>query len=386
MALVTYSDSEASDTDLSPKPEVTDKKIKSSSATAPKRIVNRDNPRKILVNLNTSGDAGTDYAENDEPAKKRPRMGDGGGAFAGFNAMLPPPKRTKPDASKNDTKPGGKDTARKVFSLKTSSTPGFERETDNGIEQDTKEEDQHVMMQSKPEDVKIKGNAMMFKPLSVARNGTRKKPKVASTVSTEKSSNTETAKPTTSEVPAPAPKPKPKASLFGLSTDEEKHSPAEKSDQLESYEPLLYNAEPTDSPNPSLPAAYPDTQPISPSVSEQAVSAAGPQSLTSIANDLNLSKSEMRQLFGRRGQEAGSVPKVLTFDTEQEYKSNAEYLAAATEEELAALRHNPVRSIAPGKHTLRQLVNAVSNQRDALEESFAAGKRNRKEAGAKYGW
>jgi hypothetical protein len=48
--------------------------------------------------------------------------------------------------------------------------------------------------------------------------------------------------------------------------------------------------------------------------------------------------------------------------------------------------HNPVRSIAPGKHSLKQLVNAAQSQKDALAESFAKGYQNRKEAGSKYGW
>ena len=37
-----------------------------------------------------------------------------------------------------------------------------------------------------------------------------------------------------------------------------------------------------------------------------------------------------------------------------------------------------------GKHSLKQLVNAASNQREALEEHFAKGKSNRKDAGARY--
>ena len=58
----------------------------------------------------------------------------------------------------------------------------------------------------------------------------------------------------------------------------------------------------------------------------------------------------------------------------------------AHETDIASVQHNPVRPIAPGKHTLQQLVNVASNQREALEESFATGRRNKKEAGAKYGW
>jgi hypothetical protein len=105
-----------------------------------------------------------------------------------------------------------------------------------------------------------------------------------------------------------------------------------------------------------------------------------PASLDTIANDLNLSKSERRQLFGRNAIPAES--RILTFNTDQEYASNQ----AMAQSELAAQQHNPVRAIAPGKHTLQQLVNAASSQREALEESFATGRRNKKEAGSRYGW
>lgn len=44
-----------------------------------------------------------------------------------------------------------------------------------------------------------------------------------------------------------------------------------------------------------------------------------------------------------------------------------------------------VRALAPGKHSLKQLVNAVSSQREALEDSFAAGRRRKGESGARYG-
>jgi hypothetical protein len=99
-----------------------------------------------------------------------------------------------------------------------------------------------------------------------------------------------------------------------------------------------------------------------------------------IADDLNLSRSQRRQLFGRNADPSSS--KILHFNTDAEYAANQEM----AHKELAAAQHNPVRAIAPGKHTLQQLVNAASTQKEALEESFASGKRNKKEAGAKYGW
>ena len=95
---------------------------------------------------------------------------------------------------------------------------------------------------------------------------------------------------------------------------------------------------------------------------------------------MNLSAAARRELFGRGGApDARHV--VTTFDTSTEYAHN-EALRATGEQQI----YNPVRAIAPGKHNLRQLVNQVHNQRDALEESFAQGKSNKNEAMARYGW
>lgn len=115
----------------------------------------------------------------------------------------------------------------------------------------------------------------------------------------------------------------------------------------------------------------------------QPASTTSDNTLSTIADDLNLSKAQRRQLFGRNAPESvAASSRVLHFNTDQEYVTNQELAHT----ELAAQQHNPVRAIAPGKHTLQQLVNAASTQREALEESFAAGRRNKREAGAKYGW
>ena len=53
---------------------------------------------------------------------------------------------------------------------------------------------------------------------------------------------------------------------------------------------------------------------------------------------------------------------------------------------LADQVHNPVRSIAPGKHSLKQMVNMAQNNQAALEDSFAAGRGARSAAAGKYGW
>ena len=107
------------------------------------------------------------------------------------------------------------------------------------------------------------------------------------------------------------------------------------------------------------------------------------QSLDDIAGDLNLSAAERRQLFGRQkaGRGGQSALNVINFNTDKEYLHNEELRAAG---EQVAL--NPVRAIAPGKHSLKQLVNAAVQQKDALEESFAKGKSNRQEASSRYGW
>ena len=104
------------------------------------------------------------------------------------------------------------------------------------------------------------------------------------------------------------------------------------------------------------------------------------QSLDTIASDLKLSASAKRQLLGRQRNSPSNI-NIVNFNTDQEYAAN-EMLRQAGEQ----VQHNPVRAIAPRKHSLKQLVNAATNQKEALEEQFALGRRNRKEAGGKYGW
>ena len=110
--------------------------------------------------------------------------------------------------------------------------------------------------------------------------------------------------------------------------------------------------------------------------------APGSESLDNIADDLNLTAAQRRELFGRGGVSTQGVKRVINFNMDKEYQHNEE-LRAAGEEVI----HNPVRAIqGGGKHSLRQLVQNVQNQREALEDSFAKGKTNRKEASSKYGW
>ncbi|CAI4218812.1 unnamed protein product [Parascedosporium putredinis] len=117
-----------------------------------------------------------------------------------------------------------------------------------------------------------------------------------------------------------------------------------------------------------------------------------PETVSSLASNLNLDATAMRELFGRssssaRGGPAGAVDpntRVVNFNLDAEYRRNQALIASG---ELVP-NQRPARAAIQGggKHSLRQLVNAVASQRDSLEERFAEGKNKRKEAGARYGW
>jgi hypothetical protein len=427
MALVSYSDSEGSDHENEtryPNPiseeerstaaSDTSKPSKSSPTFQP--LVDRGNPRKIRVPLpavkpENGIDTQNGDGDNGEPARKRPRT-NGSGVFSGFNSLLPSPKRSGQKAAANNDKPAAP--PRKVFSLKTSDAPGFDREADAEMRRDQvlkagstllgsgslePESLPIVPAQSEPpKELKKKGNAMMFNPLSVARNISKTVPAVtprpaangptktsAQAQSKESSLSTEERGPT--HAPTLSAAPEPKISLFSLSGPE-KATPDALLQAPEAYEALLYNADSGegsymgDQANISRSEVESDSLPRP----EGAGISSAPQTLDHIADDLNLSSSERRQLFGRNAQSLSSNSRILIFNTDAEYAANKELLNRTSEAEATASQHNPVRAIAPGKHTLRQLVNAATSQREALEESFASGRRNKKEAGSKYGW
>jgi hypothetical protein len=395
MALVAYSDSEGSDAepDTTPAPSTTKK-----PESGPGFQVDRSNPRKIRVALpEVKPERAPDQDTEDGPARKKARVG-GGGAFSGFNSFLPAPKKVEKKAPMA--------TNRKVFSLKTGATPGFSREADAEMKQDLAfgadadgdDEDavptagslgsqatSNDAQATKTEigEIKLQGNPMMFRPLSVGRNQKKKKttkatsqPAPSAPTPTAKPSET-VAPPTTTSTPAASAPPKPKVSLFSLSSGD-----SSRTDDVPvssgTYEPLVYSNE-TETPS-AGPDPAPELASVPPDYSSATTVSSQPSALDNIADDLNLSKSERRQLFGRNAPPAQS--RILEFNTDKEYATNQ----ALAQTELAATQHNPVRAIAPGKHTLQQLVNAASSQKDALEESFAAGRRNKKEAGSKYGW
>jgi Mitotic checkpoint regulator, MAD2B-interacting len=391
MGLVDYSDSE-SDLDTKSTPSASASTVKTSSKPGFQRVVDRSNPRKIFVNLpKPTEDTGTTDGEH---VSKRPRVG--GGGLSGLNAMLPAPKRAQAAANAGGLNKGR---ALGIGSLKTGATPGFSREpmeeasyfkdtedlgpgnqdyTDDGKTTNLFAETASTSELGKT--VEVKKPAALFKPLSVARK-TKRKVNLP-TITNLESSNGLASPNAVSQI-----KSAPKVSLFSMGADT---APSSRPPAVSSsaYKPLLFT---TPKESSEYPAEESLTVPSYEESSEAAASSStfsppsndyGSQSLDSIASDLNLSASARRQLLGRGQRSSGaSSVTIKNFNTDQEYDHNEELRAQGEQ-----VMHNPVRALAPGKHSLQQLVNAAASQKDALEEQFAKGKRNKKEAGSKYGW
>lgn len=398
MALVSYSESEGSDdekpqspTTINTQPSTTKPTTKSDT----KFTVDKSNPRKIRVNLQEiEANAPAHGGSDEEPARKRPKIR---AAISDFNSMLPAPKRDTQSAS--GAKAAVVGVSRKVFSLKTGAEPGFSRDSDEKLRQQLgergndlvagglavklgEEQDtagtmrQSALPSDNPPSLPKQGNAMLFKPLSVARNAQKKKPQAkmsavapASQLQLDKAASTPSA---SSAVP--------KVNLFSIGNAD---VPLEEPNTHKAvYEPMVdQGTEGSEEIDPILAIAADGTagsyDPIS-----QILTDNSSQSLDSIAADLNLSASAKRQLLGRNHKNAAKISSsIINFNTDQEYTAN-EVLRASGEQ----IQHNPVRAIAPGKHSLKQLVSAASGQKEALEESFASGRRNKKEAGGRYGW
>jgi len=394
MALVSYSDSEGSSDEEPQKSSKQNGSALSSEQPAANFAVDKTNPRKIRINLQeTKADPPSSVGALDgEPAPKRQRTG--GGAFSGFNSMLPAPKR---DAQTRDTSGSAKGQPRKVFSLKTGAERGFDRESDAELKRffaeqhaDTKPPGTNESDAEPPVSVSQpnfnptstsiapkSGNAMIFKPLSVARKPPKKKP--STNKATEAAPQARPAPYVASEGSA---KPTPKVSLFSTGVDLPAH--AQSTALTTEYQPLVYEAAEEYEAEPSADFTGDETYSGGPSDDTghgESNAAAGSQSLDAIASDLNLSTSARRQLFGRKSGASNHAVNVINFNTDKEYAAN-EVLRASGEQ----IQHNPVRGPASGKHSLKQLVSMATGQKDALEESFATGRQNKKEAGSRYGW
>jgi hypothetical protein len=399
MALVDYSDSDESDTEVTPVPKPSTKPSKGTF----QKVVDRSNPGKIRVSLLQP--AAQDLKNEDEhPAK---RMKTGGGGLSDFKSFLPPPKRTG-QASGGGL--GSGNVLRKSglvagVSLKTGAVPGFTREAEQSIEvlesnstdhgsegqagYDAGEsslplvKDLQECNQKPADDVKLVGKPLMFKPLSVAGNSVKKKKKQSELPTAPTVIGMTSGSSTTTKMEPPPQKPK--VSLFSMSLEP---SDSVASNPPQEYQPMIYGVSVDEKQDPELPSINADMT-YGEYTHNSQIPASGPiapkpsaTSLNDIASDLNLSAADRRQLFGR--QKGGAIPqatKIINFNTDEEYRHNEELRAAGEQ-----VVHNPVRAIAPGKHSLKQLVNAAANQKEALEESFAKGKSNRAEASSRYGW
>lgn len=405
MGLVDYSDSE-SEIEVQPKP-ARKEPSKATNSRPFQKFVDRSNPGKILVNLPTAAITAPELKPSDEPPAKRAKT-TGGSRFSGFGSFLPPPKTaSKPTSSlAQGSSSNAKPAPRPGVHLKTGAEPAFSREQpDNedyeedgstpstgGVGLKLPPPKQHSTGsasgpsipadQIPAEEVKLVGKPLMFKPLSVSRKPVKKKTAKPDWASTGAATKT----PATSTQPAPSPIPEPpkkKISLFSLGGETATPDSTTASTSTRAYEPLFSSA--TDSTGASTPSTYDDystptyTHPAQPP--SQPAPTREPQSLSSLANTLNLTPQARRELFGRAGQPPPDSTNVINFDMSREYDHN-ETIRQAGE----AVSHNPVRSIKSGKHSLRQLVNAVQGNASALEESFAAGKGKRSEAGKRYGW
>ena len=392
MALVDYSGSESSEEESSPKKkEVLSKSKPTSNKPGFRKVVDSSNPHRIRVTLPDAPKV-EGSSDDSEPPSKRAKLGSGNGG--GFNALLPAPKRSATTAmgsSRNTTRNGGLGSG---INLRTGAAPGFSREVEPVTEAAESEEaadsttnvnpvghggspaecsnkkETIPSVGSAPEVSKPKGKITMFKPLSVARKPQKKKPlplSVSNLAQTPSGSSLREAKSFN------------KTSLFPSGELEDKASNGHVTKGP--YQPLVFQNDVDTSPylNDDIsPAIEPDK--ATAINTTQASPPEASQSLDAIASDLNLSSAAKRQLLGRQKNNASAIS-VVNFNTDEEYKANE--VARQSGEQI---QHNPVRAIAPGKHSLKQLVNMGTMQADALEESFASGRRNRNEAGSKYGW
>lgn len=404
MGLVDYSDSESdSETPQTSAPAPPTASTTTTSKKSFPKLVEKTNPGKILVNLPAAAPENEDLS-NSEPAAKRVKTG--GGRFSGFSSFLPPPKATtKPTAGTN----GGKAVPKVGINLKTSSEAAFDRNASatpvdeyvgGSVESQRmalglnlppvenavpKPAQPSIPEGQKPEEeVHLVGKPLMFKPLSVARNPTKRanagKASVAAkpAISQPSSSTVPIAEP--SRAPAPVRK---IGSLFSVADDEAVIENSDVANESASYEPEFTHYDNQ--------TAYADAQQQYPQYYDQTEPPSyrnndtDPNSLDAIADDLHLDPVARRELFGRGGAASRSTTakSVINFNLDQEYRHNEELRASGA---LDQQQHNPLRAIKPGKHSLQQLVNAVQTQRDALEENFAKNRSTQKQAGSKYGF
>ncbi|KAI4860780.1 mitotic checkpoint regulator, MAD2B-interacting-domain-containing protein [Hypoxylon rubiginosum] len=416
MGLVDYSDSESDSEPVAqpaPAPAPAPAATTASGKKPFQKIIDRSQPGKIRVSLpQTSGPSKATDGDEDRPLAKRARVAGGGGAFSGFNSFLPPPKNIRKPTTAAAASGSGKAAPRPGINLKTGAAPGFSREADEdgeggGAHDETRTsggdveppaKQPSIPAEQKPADeVKLVGKPLMFRPLSVSRKPGKKNAAKSAAVSkavpapAPQTSETSKAKREAETTTAgPPPPKKQRISLFSIPNNDEPADAAEDpapSSNNGVYEPMFGSNE-----EPDEFAAY-DQQYTSTSTSappnptaHTTTTTTTSSSLDAVATSMNLSASARRELFGRSGapSSASARQNVITFDTTKEYAHNEALRASGEANQQPAF--NPLRALAPGKHSLRQLVTQAQSHREALEDSFAQGKSHRGEAGARYGW
>ena len=440
MGLVDYSDSD-SDTE-----QVQQQQQPQAPAKKPfQKLLDRSSGTgKIVVNLpavDASADAGADDHDGQPPAKRAKTTGSS--RFSSFGSFLPPPKKT--GAAGGSNKNQGSAPAPGVH-LRTAAEPAFVRSSGSiGGGGDGSDGDANAAQngdadadsttapaaasrmnlpppssaassagpsipegQKPEEEVKLVGKPLMFKPLSVARKkapAKKKKDQPAAGAAAATTANGPAPSATAAQNdPPPPPPPKKKISLFSMGDDEGTSASASTTDAAaattDSYEPLF--TEPADTAQAhdddgeaggdesAVTSAYPtatqsQAHPPAPTAQNQQQQRPQDDPLADIA--ATLSPAARRDLFGRSSSSSSSSaagrggPQVVTFDMAREYAHN-EALRASGQQQA----YNPVRAMAPGKHTLRQVVSMAQSNKEALEESFARARSTKRDAAGRYGW
>nr|POE59038.1 hypothetical protein CFP56_24308 [Quercus suber] len=347
MPLVAYSDSEGSDVDDAPKPQLP---ATTTSSIANKPSFQKTEPRKIKVDLpSIQAEPAT---HDDQPPAKRAKTQ---GTFGGFNSLLPAPKR----AAQNGPKAG--------VSLKTSSEAAFSRESPSAMvpeKQDPKavtgQDDLEGAVVKPPAAVEVPlvGRATRFKPLSVGNK--KQKKRTVKSAPQEKSLEPATKvrlDPASAAETAPAKKER--QSLFSVEQPAEEPIIPAASSKYE-YEAIVVD-DPTSNP-PEGPTTLTTPAPAPPPAN----------SLDAVATDLNLTPAQRRHLFGRNSKNDSTGISVANFNLDSEYAHN-EKLRQSGE----TIEHRAVKSIAPGKHSLQQLVNNARSNQDSIEDKWAEDRAKR---------
>ncbi|KAF3207808.1 hypothetical protein TWF106_011622 [Orbilia oligospora] len=393
MALVSYSDSEGSDTESAPSaPSLPPPKAKSSLSSflpppSKKRKLVDDTkpntastgPRKIKIEL-PKITPDVDDIDASSSSSSRARIGKSTGG-SGMLSFLPAPKRTGVEAAKVAQESEKEE--KKVTAATAAESDSAPRMLGGGIKkmeyagtgmdfQPTVEDDPETSTFTPPPPAAT-GEVLTKPPVEIKPAGPIQGRAIQPFFKKSTTKKKATTKPT--DVTKVEEK---KVSLFSLgSALNERPLATSTTLTAAEYKPLLVEE--------SAPAVE-DEVPVEESYQQEVYTetsyqpALGAQTFQSISEEVGMDEAEMRMFMGRRGRNAEI--KLVDFNVDKEYEKNEAARAAG---ELAPER-NVVRSIKPGKHQLTSLLNAAQSQRAALEESFAEGRRNKKEAGSKYGW